>query len=95
MVEKGDPWLSFPGLAFLGGSRDSGRHSVLPGRGQDILLVSPPPPTSLSQMHGDKEASWVHWVVLADAFCRRPPITKGLWGPTSPTCTVTPTQAYE
>ncbi|XP_045876917.1 uncharacterized protein LOC123951869 [Meles meles] len=90
---EGGPVAQFSWPSLLGGSQDSGRHSVLPGGGQDILLVFPHPPTSLSQTHGDKEASWVCWVVLADAFCRRPPISKGLWGPTSPTRTETLAQA--
>lgn len=79
-VEEGELWLSFPGLAFLGGSPDSGRHSVFPGGGRAFCWC--PPTTSLSQIHGVKEASWASWIFVADAFCGHPPTSKGLWGPT-------------
>lgn len=81
MLEGGGPWLSrgFPGLAFVDGSPDSGRHSVLLRVGGQTSCWCPPT-TSLSQIHGDKEASWAGWIVVADAFWGHPPTSKGLWG---------------
>lgn len=56
--------------------------------------VPPSPHLAVSDAWGQR-GLMVHWVVLADAFCGRPPISKGLWGPTSPARTVTPAQACE